>query len=105
MVAADDLVAIRVAVPRDLTPKTSHELTVEVWDADGEPVDTTDLVVTFAGPRGAKIGLAADPTRTRGVYRVTARFSERGPWTMRVFAPLGDSVVQLELDVGAAPSS
>ncbi len=105
IVASDDLVAIRVAVPATLEPGRSHELTVEVWDAAGLPVDTTDLVVTFAGPRGATIGLAADPTRTRGVYRVTARFAERGAWTMRVFAPLGDSVVQLRLDVGAAPDA
>ncbi len=105
VVATDDLVAIRVAAPAVLAPRADHVLTVEVWDADGRPLDTTDLVVTFAGPRGAVVGLAAEPTRTRGVYRVTARFGEPGPWVMRVFAPIGDSVVQFVLDVGVAATS
>ncbi len=100
LIAADGGVALRLGAPRELAPGEEQGLTIEAWDAEGEPIDTTDLVVTFAGPRGGVTGLAADPTRERGVYRVRARFDLDGDWTVRVFPPVGDTMVTFHLDVG-----
>ncbi|MCB9564882.1 MAG: hypothetical protein H6708_31225 [Kofleriaceae bacterium] len=105
LIVSDAWVALRIAVPLTLEPGASHDLTIEVWDADGRPLDTTDLVVTFAGPGGAVIGQAAAPARERGVYRLRARFDDPGTWTMRVFPPLGDSMLQIPLEVGTRPQS
>jgi hypothetical protein len=101
LVASDDGVALRLGTPGVLTPGRDLELTIEVWDADGEPLDTSDLGVTFAAPDGSVIGLAADPTRERGVYRVRIRFDRTGDWTVRVFPPRADAMVTFHVDVGA----
>jgi len=106
LVAADEGVALRLGAPAHLTPGVEHELTIEAWNADGDPIDTNDMVVTFSGPDGALVGFAAEPTRTRGMYRVRTRFARDGGWTVRVFPPVGDAMVTFRLDVGdAIPST
>jgi len=106
LVAADEGVALRLGAPVYLKPGMEHDLTIEAWNAEGDPIDTTDMVVTFAGPDGALIGFAAEPTRTRGTYRVRTRFAREGAWTVRVFPPIGDAMVTFRLDVGdAIPST
>jgi hypothetical protein len=106
LIAADEGVALRLGAPGHLPPGVEHELTVEAWNAEGDPIDTNDLVVTFAGPDGALVGFAAEPTRERGTYRVRTRFARAGAWTVRVFPPIGDAMVTFRLDVGdAIPST
>jgi serine/threonine-protein kinase len=105
LVASDDGISLRFGTPTHVTTGVELELTIEAWDADGEPLDTADLVVTFAGPQGALLGLAADPTRERGLYRVRTRFDATGDWTVRIFPPHEDAMVTFHLDVGATISA
>lgn len=100
LVASDDGVMLRVGTPAAMRLHADLELTIEAWDADGEPLDTTDLVVTFAGPDGVVVGFAAEPDQERGLYRVRTRFDVDGPWVLRIFPPSGDAMVTFHLDVG-----
>ena len=100
LVAADEGIMLRVGTPAVLRHGVDVALTVEAWDADGQPLDTTDLVVTFAGPDGAVIGFAAEPTLDRGIYLVRTRFDRDGAWVLRVFPPRRDAMVTFHLDVG-----
>jgi eukaryotic-like serine/threonine-protein kinase len=102
LVAADAGVALRLGAPGEVRAGVDHDLTVEVWDRDGAPLDTTDLVVTFAGPEGALVGFAAEPTRAAGAYRLRTRFAAPGAWIVRVFPPVGDAMVVFHLEVGEA---
>lgn len=102
VVAIDDGISLRLGAPATLRTGRDQELTIEAWDVDGEPIDTTDMVVTFAGPGGALVGFAAEPTRERGVYRVRTRFAEPGEWLVHVFPPHGNAMVTFHLEVGDA---
>jgi serine/threonine protein kinase len=102
LVASDAGIMLRVGTPARIRLGVELELTVEAWDAEGEPLDTTDLVVTFAGPDGAVVGFAAEPDREPGLYRVRTRFDEPGPWVLRVFPPHADAMVTFHLDVDGA---
>jgi hypothetical protein len=102
LVASDEGVMLRVGTPARLRTGAEVVLTVEAWDAEGEPFDTTDLVVTFAGPDGAALGFAAEPDAEPGLYQVRTRFDEGGAWVLRVFPPQGDAMVTFHLDVDDA---
>jgi hypothetical protein len=105
LIASDAGVALRLGAPVAIGSGREVELTIEAWDADGEPIATTDLVVTFAGPGGAVVGLAAEPTLARGLYRARTRFDVQGAWTVRVFPPIGESMVTFHVEVGGIPST
>jgi hypothetical protein len=99
LTASDGGVALRLGTPATIVAGRELELTVEAWDAEGEPVETTDLVVAFEGPAGAAVGFAAEPTRTGGLYKVRIQFDAAGAWTVRAFPPIGESTVTFTIEV------
>ena len=99
LVASDDGIMLRVGTPARIRRGADVVLTVEAWDPAGESFDTTDLVVTFAGPDGAVLGFAAEPDAEPGLYRVRTRFDVAGGWVLRVFPPHGDAMVTFHIDV------
>ncbi len=104
VVVAEGGYSLRVSMPERTLVGIDYEILVEVWDPAGEPLVTSELIVTIDDPRGNSRGVAAKPTDRPGRYRFRRAFEVGGPHTIRVFPPSGGATIRLFFDV-LAPGS
>jgi len=102
--------SLRVLMPERTLVDIEYEILLDVWDPDGEPLATAELIVTIDDPAGLSRGVAAKPTAEAGRYRFRRAFTAAGPHTIRVFPPSGGATIRVFYDViapgaGAVQSS
>jgi hypothetical protein len=90
---------MRVLLPERMLVGVDYEIVIEAWDPDGEPLATSEMILTLDDPTGSSRGIAAKPTAERGVYRFTRGFASPGSHQLRVFPPAGGTSLRLFFDV------
>ena len=101
MIVDDGGLSMRVVVPEAIPVGQPVRFALEIWDADGNPVDAAEIVVTVESEAGDARGFAA--TRAglgRTVFAFTTRFGTAGRYKLRVFPPIGDATFVVDLEVG-----
>ena len=92
--------SLRVLRPAETAAGGTYEISIDVWDPDGEPFSADQIPVEIAGPKRDLL-LAARPGKSRGRYDVVVTFSDPGDHKMKIFPPTGDNPVVLHFDVAA----
>jgi hypothetical protein len=77
--------SLRVLLPERILVGVDYEIILEAWDPEGEPLATSEMILTLDDPQGASRGIAAKPTDQRGRYRFTRGFATPGSHQLRVF--------------------
>ena len=90
--------SLRVLRPRRILVGIYYELTIDVWDPEGEPIDTTELTVLFEEPQGER-PFPASATDGRGSFSIRRRYDDAGDHSMRIYAPALDSPVIVHFEV------
>jgi serine/threonine-protein kinase len=101
LIVDDGGLSMRVVVPEAIPVGQPVRFALEIWDADGNPVDAAEIVVTVESEAGDARGFAA--TRAglgRTVFAFTTRFGTPGRYKLRVFPPIGDATFVVDLEVG-----
>jgi hypothetical protein len=91
--------SMRVLLPERMLVGVDYEIVIEAWDPEGEPLATSEMILTLDEPTGSSRGIAAKPTAERGVYRFTRGFASPGSHQLRVFPPAGGTSLRLFFDV------
>ncbi len=99
LVVAEGGYAMRVLLPERILAGVDYEVLLDVWDPEGEPLATAEMILTVDDPDGVSRGIAARPTAERGRYRFTRRFDRAGSHQLRVFPPAGGTTIRLFFDV------
>jgi serine/threonine-protein kinase len=96
----DGEIVVHVRVHDPLLASSYRSTWITVQNKLGQPIATSELVVTLADESGAAKGLAAHPsTKTPGRYGFRYAFPHPGRYTLRVFPPSVDSSFEFPLDV------
>jgi hypothetical protein len=88
--------ALRVLRPKEIVAGVTYEISIDVWDPEGEPIDAEAIAIELSGPGTARTRSDARPGVLRGRFNLKARFAEAGDHEMRIFAA-GDNPVVLHL--------
>jgi len=91
--------SLRVMFPRRLITGVHHEFSLDVWDAGGKPLITSEVIVTLSREGGGDTGLAAKPTDSSGRYRFHRLLKQAGEYTLSVYPPGADDAIQVFFEV------
>jgi serine/threonine-protein kinase len=99
--------SMRLSLPVRIVAGVDYEIALEVWDPDGEPIATSEMILTVDDPGGNSRGVAAKPTRDPGRYRFNRTFADAGAYQLKVFPPAGGTAIAVFVEVvdPAAPAS
>jgi serine/threonine-protein kinase len=101
IVVDDGGLSMRVVVPDEIPVGMPIRVALEIWDADGAPVDAKEVIVTLEGADGSSRGFAANRAGLgRTVFAFTTTFTTPGAYTLRVFPPIGDTTFVVDLTAG-----
>jgi len=98
IMVAEDGYSMRALIPERMITGPEYEITFVIWDPDGEPVTTSEMIIILIKGEDQH-GFAAKPTAVAGEFRFTQSFSEPGEYILRVHSPAGGTSIQLYFDV------
>lgn len=96
LLTSDEL-SMRMTAPAVLRANQQVRVRMEIWDGDGEPLDTR-LVVTIEAPDGKAIGLKATAV-TSGVYEFVQDFATAGKNVVTVYPETTDATFEAPFEV------
>ncbi|HUQ07662.1 MAG TPA: serine/threonine-protein kinase [Kofleriaceae bacterium] len=79
------------------------KLKLEIWDANDEPIDASQVAATIRAPGGATQALAV--AGADGVFQLTQTVRDAGTHVLSVFAPSGETTFTVRVEVGARPGA
>ncbi len=100
-IVADRGYSMRVLIPERMIPELEYEITMDVWDPDGSPVATSDMIVILIRPGSFERAYTAKASAGPGHFVFRERFEEAGEYILRVHPPGGEAALQLYIDVSA----
>lgn len=90
--------SLRILRPVDMVAGSTYTISVDVWDPDGEPIDSAAIFIELRGP-SREVVLSARPGELRGRFNLPVTLAEAGDHAIRIFPPTGDSPVVLHFAV------
>jgi tRNA A-37 threonylcarbamoyl transferase component Bud32 len=95
----DGEIVIHVRVPDPIVAKQEIHPRIEIKNKLGQPIKTTELVVTVADGNNGPTGMVAHPRKAGPGYAFKYTFPHAGHYMLRVFPPSVASAFEIPLDV------
>ena len=93
----------RIRVPDEVKTGVYYQISVDIWDPDGEPLSEPSLTVIFTEPVGER-PFPATRTST-GTYVVRRRFDDVGSYIIRAYATSLEDPVGMNFEVGGGEAA
>jgi hypothetical protein len=98
-IVADGGYSMRVLVPERMIPGLEYEIILDIWDPDGIPVATSEMIVILIQPGRFERAHAARASSQPGHFVFAERFDAAGQFILRVHPPGGEASLQLYFEV------
>ena len=97
--------SLRVLIPERVLAGLHADIALDLWDADGQPLIASEIVVTLQSEGEGGQGIVARPTERPGRYRFQRKLEHAGEHTLSVYAPGAEGPIQVFFDVVANTAS
>ncbi|HUH00848.1 MAG TPA: protein kinase [Kofleriaceae bacterium] len=99
VVVAEGGYSMRLLLPARMVVGMRYAVILDVWDPNGDPIATPEMILTLDDPDGHSRGVAARPAREAGRYRFDQVFEAAGVHELRVYPPAGGTAIRVHVDV------